>query len=238
MSEVLCVIIGRRGSKGVPGKNAAVVAGRPVVLWSVEHALAADTVDRVIVSTDCPQVTAAARGAGVDVVQRPDDLASDSATVDSAVRHAVETVNDPAPIVVILYANVPVRPHGLIDQAVGVLRDTGADSVQSYAPVGKYHPQWMVRLDERGSVTPYEESRVYRRQDLPPVHIPDGGVIAVRRESLFTVIPGEPHAFLGCDRRGVMTGAGDVIDIDLPIDLIVASSVLEQKPAHAPGALP
>ncbi|HEB61495.1 MAG TPA: acylneuraminate cytidylyltransferase family protein, partial [Phycisphaeraceae bacterium] len=116
--DVLCVIIGRKGSKGAPGKNSAAIAGKPCVTWSIEHARSCHTVTRLLVSTDCPRVTAAAEQMGAEVVKRPPDLAGDNATVDAAVRHAVRTTRDDAPVVVILYANVPVRPAGLVDRAV------------------------------------------------------------------------------------------------------------------------
>ncbi len=233
MTEALGIIIGRKGSKGVPGKNARRLAGKPTVAWTIAHAQAARRLTRFVVSTDCPEVTRAAEACGVVVVPRPAELASDTATVDAAARQAVEALGDTAPFVVLLYANVPVRPLGLIDRALATLEETGADSVQSYAPVGKHHPLWMMRLAEDGRVSPYEHSTIYRRQDLPPVYIPDGGVIAVRRESLFRVDPQQPHAFLGRDRRGIETGEGEVVDIDHPIDLAVAEAILQGPQAEA-----
>lgn len=226
---VLAVVIGRAGSKGVPGKNARELLGRPVISYTIDQALAAREVDRVILSTDGEAIADAARAAGVEVVMRPADLASDTATVDSAVRHAVEASGSDAGVVVILYGNVPIRPEGLIDRAVLRLRETGADSVQSYERPGKYHPFWMVRLGERGEVSQWEENAIYRRQDLPPAFMPDGGVIAVTRESLFRVVEGQPHAFLGRDRRGIENPAGSVIDIDHPVDLLVAEAILRQR---------
>jgi N-acylneuraminate cytidylyltransferase len=223
---VLAVIIGRAGSRGLPGKNALPLLGRPMIAWTIDDALAAETVDRVIVSTDGEAIAAAAESMGVPVVRRPAALASDSATVDAAVRHAVETIEAPEAIIVILYANVPLRPDDLIDRAVRTLRETGADSVQSYSDVGKHHPYWMVSLDERGVVRPHHPNTVYRRQDLPKLLIPDGGVIAVRRESLFTVVDGEPHAFLGHDRRGIESPPGSVIDVDTPHDFAIAEAAL------------
>ena len=133
----------------------------------------------------------------------------------------------------ILYANVPVRPAGLVDRAVALLETSGADSVQSYCRVGKTHPFWMSRLDRDGRVAPYVENRIYRRQELPPLHLPDGGVIAVRRASLFDVRPGEPHAFLGRDRRGIETGEGEVVDVDGPVDLAVAEAILRAREVPA-----
>ncbi|MFO0827422.1 MAG: acylneuraminate cytidylyltransferase family protein [Phycisphaerales bacterium] len=230
--EVLAVVIGRAGSKGLPGKNARPLAGRPMVCHSIAHALAASSVDRVIVSTDGDAIAQAATSMCVDVVRRPPQLADDHATVDGAVRHAVEQCGSTADIVVILYANVPIRPDGLIDRAVATLRETGADSVQSYERPGKYHPYWMVTLGEHGEVQPWQANTVYRRQDLPPCFMPDGGVIAVRRASLFTVVEGQPHAFLGRDRRGIENPHGAVVDVDSQIDFAVAEAMLRAHEAE------
>ena len=71
---------------------------------------------------------------------------------------------------------------------------------------------------------------MHRRQDLPPAHIPDGGVLAVTRAALrleIAGVPPGPHAFLGARRAGVITPTGSVIDIDTERDLIVARAVLE-----------
>lgn len=235
--SAVAVILARRGSKGVPGKNMAPVGGRPCLWWTIQAALKASHVSRVIVSTDWPAAASLAREMGAEPIERPADLAGDSATVDAAVRHAVLDA-DPAPVV-ILYANVPVRPPDLIDRAVELLGASGADSVQSYTAVGKHHPWWTCRVDPgSGRVTPWEGNRLfhgtYRRQDLPPALVPDGGVLVVGRESLFHRIPGVPegpHAFLGREdrRRGVVTREGEVVDIDSPIDLLVADAILRSQ---------
>ena len=234
MTDAIAIILARAGSKGVPGKNAALIAGRPCVCWTIEQAQRAQTITRTILSTDDPQLQELAVALGVDVVARPTDLATDTARIDDAARHTVETLNIPGDaIIVILYANVPVRPDDLIDRCVGACVDTGADSVQSYAPVGKHHPFWTCRIDaDTAQVSPWEgdtlNGGVYRRQDLPEASIPDGGCIALRAASLLNPLPG-PHGFLGADRRGVRTGEGEVIDIDTPIDLIVADAILKER---------
>lgn len=246
MSATLGVIIGRAGSKGLPGKNARQIAGRPCVAWTIDDALAATRLDRLVVSTDCARMTDVARELGVNAIPRPPELARDDTTVDAAVRHAVEEA-DPAvqcARVVILYANVPVRPPGLIDRAITLLEESGADSVQSYAPVGKHHPLWTAVVEATGAVRPWQgdtlNAGIFRRQDLPPAHIPDAGVIGVSRPALFLEVPGVPpgpHAFFGADRRGILTREGDVIDIDSEIDAAVAEAILSRRAAPcAPGA--
>jgi len=227
--RVLAVVIGRAGSKGLPRKNALPVAGVPMIAHSVRFAQASRSVDRVIVSTDGAEIAAIARAEGAEVFLRPDAVSNDTATVDSAVRHAVEASGSRAETIVILYGNVPVRPADLADRAVARLHETGADSVQSYYRVGKTHPYWMSRLDESGRVSQFIENRIYRRQELPPLFMPDGGVIAVRRASLFDVREGEPHAFFGRDRRGIETREGDVVDVDTALDLAVAEAILNSR---------
>jgi N-acylneuraminate cytidylyltransferase len=250
-SRVTAIVLARAGSKGVPGKNRAMVAGKPCAQWTLEQALAARLVQRVALSTDDHELSALARGMGVEVIERPADLAHDRATVDDALRHAASALDAEhqthgaggtgaaqgrerdEDAFVLLYANVPVRPTGLIDEAVALLRDTGCDSVQSFTGVGKHHPWWTVRVDEDGRLRPWEGNTlfhgVFRRQDLPPAHVPDGAVTAVTRRALFLrvagVAPG-PHAFLGVDRRAVLTPEGSVVDIDEPTDLLVADAKL------------
>ena len=227
--DVIAVVIGRAGSKGLPRKNALPVAGVPMIAHTVRFALRSRLVGRVVVSTDGEEIAAIARDEGVEVSMRPAELAGDTAIVDSAVRHAVTALGAREPVVVILYGNVPVRPADLADRAVARLVETGADSVQSYYRVGKTHPYWMSRLDEAGRVSQFVENRIYRRQELPPLFMPDGGVIAVRRASLFDVREGEPHAFFGRDRRGIETREGDVVDVDTALDRAVAEAILAAR---------
>lgn len=227
--RVLAVIIGRAGSKGLPRKNALPVAGVPMIARTIRFALQSQAIDRTIVSTDGSEIAEIARHEGVDVFLRPDDVSNDTATVDAAVRHAVHASGSRASIIVVLYANVPVRPADLANRAVALLDESGADSVQSYYRVGKTHPFWMSRLDSEGRVAQFIENKIYRRQELPPLYMPDGGVIAVRRESLFDVREGEPHAFFGRDRRGIETREGDVIDVDSALDLSVAEAILRSR---------
>lgn len=231
MSEqTLGVILARAGSKGLPNKNALPIAGKPMLAWTIEHALASERIDRVLVTTDGEQLADIARQYDVEVIERPGELANDTATVDSAARHAVAQIVDVHETVCLLYGNVPVRPSDLSDRAIAKLVETGADSVQSVCPVGKHHPYWMKTVDaETGELGMYTDNAVYRRQDLPPVYMLDGGVIAVRRSSLFTVVEGRPHAFLGEDRRAITTSPGEVVDVDCETDFKVAEAVLKDR---------
>lgn len=245
-SGAIAIVLGRAGSKGVPGKNTRPIAGRPCAAWTIEHAQKTPGVGLVVVSTDAPELKVLAEQMGAFVVDRPETLAGDRATVDDAARHAMEAIadshpwtTDPLAPVLILYANVPVRPVDLSERALKTLTETGCDSVQSYERVGKHHPWWMVRLDETsGELTPWEgdvlNHNVYRRQDLPPAYLPDGGVIALTRRSLVLEIADVqegPHAFFGKARRGITSPAGSVVDIDEEADVVRAELVLSGEAA-------
>lgn len=235
--NAIAIVLARGGSKGLPGKNTLPVAGKPCVVWTLEAAQRSALVGRVVVSSDDAAVLEVAGEHGCEVVQRPETLAHERATIDDAARHAYESIGSPDAPIVILYANVPVRPEPLIDDAVKMLTESGCDSVQSYARVGKYHPWWTVRVSDDGQVQPWEGDVLYhncfRRQDLPAAMVPDGGVIALTPDALVCRVgaPKGPHCFLGNDRRGVITGEGDVVDIDSRIDLLVADAILREREA-------
>ncbi|MEM6333495.1 MAG: acylneuraminate cytidylyltransferase family protein [Planctomycetota bacterium] len=240
-ADALLLVLARAGSKGLPDKNARPLAGRPMLAWSLAHAVdnaAACTLPAAVaLTTDSERYAALAadHAPAARVVLRPPDLASDTATVDAAARHAVQTLEADGArtfaAVVLLYGNVPVRPPDLAARALRKLLDTGCDSVQSVCPVGKHHPYWMKTLagPDGDALQPYADNTVYRRQDLPPVYQLDGGVLAVTRDALFTTAPDQPHAFLGQDRRAVVTQPGEVIDIDELNDLRLAESVLKPR---------
>lgn len=229
--HTLAVIPARAGSKGLPNKNALSLAGRPMLAHTLERALESARISAVCVTTDAPGVAEVAREAGVFVVDRPPELATDTATVDAAARHAVgvyEQGHLPVTHVVILYANIPVRAVGIIDRTVAHLIETGADSVRTLASVTKQHPDWLHHL-EGDRMVPYRKNAIYRRQDLTPLYYHDGAVVAVTRRALFLVDPEDPHAFFGADRRGIVQGAGETVDIDTLEDLRLAEALLRDR---------
>lgn len=233
MSEnVLAIIPARAGSKGLPGKCVAPLLGRPLIEYTIRHALAARRVGAICVTTDSAEAACVARRLGAFVVDRPAELATDTASVDAALRHALESYERDHPsfradVIVLLYANVPIRAADIIDRTVEHLIRTGADSVRTVAPVGKTHPDWLHRLDG-DRMTPFRPNLIHRRQDLEPVFYHDAAVVAVTRGSLFMPPsgPDDHHAFFGRDRRAVIQTPDACVDIDTALDLRIAEAVL------------
>lgn len=230
--EVVAVILARAGSKGLPDKCVRGLLGRPVITYTFHHAQSAKAPTHILFTTDSKPAAALAKEAGIEVVERPPDLANDKATVDAAARHAIadweRRTGRRADIVVLLYGNIPVRPADLIDRAVEHLRRCGGDSVRSVAPVSKHHPDWIHRLAGDRMIQ-FRKNSIYRRQDLEPLFYHDGGVAAVMRAALFGASPDDHQSFLGQDRRGIVLGPEDVVDIDGPVDLYFAEAVLRGR---------
>lgn len=231
---VLGVILARAGSKGLPDKCVRPLLGRPVIDFTFDHAIASRTLTAFVLTTDSRPAKEIAGKRGIEIIDRPAELAVDRATVDAAARHAVEAWErghqQIVDAVVLLYGNIPVRADGLIDRAIDLLKHTGADSVRSVAPVTKQHPDWVHRLDG-DRMTQFRPNSIYRRQDLEPLYYHDGAVAVVTRGALFGALqtPSDFQSFLGGDRRAIVCDPEDAVDIDGPVDLALAEAILRNR---------
>src|SRR3954469_2165589 len=135
-NEVLALIPARGGSKGIPRKNVIDIAGKPLIAWSIEHALAAARVTRVVVSTDDEEIASVAAAWGADVpFLRPAEFAQDLSPDIDVFRHALEFLARESytpEMVVHLRPTGPVRRVDDIDAAIGLLAsDPDADAVRA-----------------------------------------------------------------------------------------------------------
>jgi CMP-N,N'-diacetyllegionaminic acid synthase len=229
--NTLAVILARAGSQGLAGKHLLPLLGRPVISYTFDHARAARSLSRVVVSSDCTEVRRLGAAAGFETIARPAYLATAEASVQDVLLHAMDTVESRsafrADALMVLYGNVPVRPRAVIDSALQMLQKTGCDSVRSFCPVGKWHPSWMSELDG-DVVKPLQAGSIHRRQDLSPLFLHDGAVVAVSRSAMLRgrENPADPHAFFGVDRRGIRVEMGATVEVDHIRDLYWAEAVL------------
>lgn len=232
--EVLAIIPARGGSIKVPNKNILPIAGRPAICYTIDHALGSKTVTRTVVSTDSEKIAEVARGCSVEVIMRPAEYATETARIDYALRHAFDTLAERegyrCNVVVLLYANVPVRDGAITDRCVAHLLEKGGTSVRTFVDVGKFHPLWMSKIDGDRE-TPYSELKVYRRQDLPRLYVHDGACVAMRADVLDESRnhPDDNFAFLGADRRAVIQERDATIEIDTPYDLLLAEAIIVNR---------
>jgi CMP-N,N'-diacetyllegionaminic acid synthase len=236
--NVLGVVLARAGSAGLKNKHLLPLLGKPVIGYTFDHVRASSLLSKVVASSDSPEILRLATGAGIETIVRPPELATAEASVQDAMLHAMEQVElrtqFKADALVVIYGNVPVRPTAAINRAIQMLRETGCDSVRSFCPVGKWHPAWMAQL-AGDRVLPLEPGSIHRRQDLPPLFLHDGAVVAVSRDSMLRGRANrhDPHAFFGADRRGFETGAGQTVEVDTLRDLYWAEAVL--RSTHPDG---
>jgi len=235
MRDVLAIIPARGGSKGIPRKNLTLIAGKPLVVHSIEHALAAKCVSRVIVSTDDPEIAEIAVAAGAEVpFLRPAELAGDQVLDLPVFQHVLARLSEEEAyspdLILHLRPTAPLRRAGWIDEAVNLLRaDPRADSIRSVSSPSQ-HPYRMFRIDAEGFLDPlfkHEHPMPYllRRQDLPEMYFYNCVIDVSRR----TTILGK-NSMTGDRILPYLMQPDDVVDIDGPRDLLLARLVMEMQP--------
>ena len=230
---VLGLIPARGGSKGIPRKNLAPLAGRPLIAHTIAAALASTRLDRVVVSTDDPEIAAVAREQGAEVpFLRPADLADDAAPALAVIRHAISTLDAQGwrtEAVAYLQPTSPLRSAAHIDAALDLLLEQGADSVVSVVEVPhNFSPLSVMRRQDDGRLTPYQEPdgpAPLRRQDKPRLWARNGpAVLALTRRTAL-----ELGVLYGPRTLGLVMDRVDSLDIDEPLDLELAAWLLARR---------
>lgn len=228
--EILALIPARGGSKGLPGKNLRVLAGRPLIAYTIAAAQASRYGLRAVVSTDDPAIARAAAELGAEVpFLRPPDLARDETptlpVVQHALRHLAAAEGYRPDLVVLLQPTSPLREARHIDEAIDLLLAEGAESAISLCPV-EHSPFWMKTVDERGRVRPFLPGAPVhlRRQDLPPVYRPNGAIYITRPEIVL-----DQNRLLGDDTVAYLMAPEDSVDIDTELDLWLAEMLLQRR---------
>jgi N-acylneuraminate cytidylyltransferase len=188
--SIVALIPARGGSKSIPRKNLLVLAGKPLIAYSIEHALASRHIVRTIVSTDDPEIADVARSFGAEVpFLRPPELARDESPDIDVFRHALSWLRDreqcACELVVHLRPTGPVRRVSTIDRAIEtMLSHPEADSLRSVSvPTETPYKMWRVTngyLEPLMTVPGMSESYCAPRQSLPEVYWQNGYVDIVR----------------------------------------------------------
>jgi CMP-N-acetylneuraminic acid synthetase len=184
--HVVAVIAARGGSKGLPGKNIRPLAGKPLIAYSVEAAKASPYVDRVIVTTDSPEIAEVAKKYGAEVpFMRPPELAQDLTPTEPVLAHAVEWLEREekyrVDIVVFLQPTDIFRKRSMIDETVKCLLDD--PQIESAFVAYKTHKNFWRRKD--GKFVRMAPDLAYGpRQKKEPVYREDTGIACATRASL------------------------------------------------------
>lgn len=236
--KILALIPARGGSKGIPRKNIVELGGRPLIVYSIEQALASCLINRVIVSTDDEEIAEIARKYGAEVpFMRPKEFAQDLSPDIDVFRHALtwlESNGEYVPDIILNHRPVfPFREVETIDQAIELLVNTPeADALRSVCvPSQSPYKMWRIVDGYMKPLLPVlgiAESFNMPRQVLPEVYWQIGYVDIVRTEVI--------------TKRGKMSGdhilpfiiEEEWVDIDYPEDLIRAEKLLLKRQRHGP----
>jgi CMP-N,N'-diacetyllegionaminic acid synthase len=227
----VCTITVRGGSKGVPGKNWRELAGLPLFAHSVRHAVESGLFDRIAVTSDAPEVlsTAASFGA-TDVVERPAELASDTAGKVPAIVHAVleveRVIGTTFDVVVDLDATSPLRDVADVIGAVRLFETGGIDSVITGAEAHRNPYFNLVELDAATGTVHLSKTvdGLLRRQDVPPAYDMNASVYVWRRDALVA----EPKVFFPTTRLYEMPPERSR-DIDSELDFEIVDWLMTRR---------
>ena len=216
----LGLIPARGGSKGIPRKNVLPIAGKPLIAWTIEAALAAQRIDRVVVTTDDAEIAEVAARFGADVpFVRPAELARDETPGIDPVLHAIGALPGYDRIV-LLQPTSPLRGAGDIDAAISM----AADDRMVVSVTEASHAEWIFPLDGAGLLDVGDATPVARRQDMMKRYVLNGAIYVGRCDGLR-----KSRSFLGPNTAGYVMSAEQSIDIDGPLDWKLAELLLRDR---------
>ncbi len=229
--KVLGLILARGGSKRLPGKHLRLLGGKPLIAWTVEAALAARRLDRVILSTDDAGIAAAAAASGCEVpFMRPDALASDTASSADVVRHALAAVDAVGSYrrLVLLQPTSPLRLAEDIDGAVALAQARDLASVVGICPAETVpaHLFWHETDGRLSSVigAPFAEIAGRRSQDCRPGYRLNGAIYVARLDWFL-----DGGELLGPDSVGFVMPRDRSVDIDDEMGLVEAEMIVSRR---------
>jgi len=230
MSRILGLIPARGGSKALPRKNIRLLSGKSLIQRTWESARASGVLDRVILSTDDPEMARHGRELGVEVpFMRPAAFADDASPMIDVAVHALEALRERdcyvPNAVMILQPTSPLRTPAQIQRAVELL--DGYDAVCSVLPLLQdLSPYYLMKIREDGCLDFFMEDgfRFTRRQDLPIAYRREGTIFLTRTEVIM-----EQHSFYGQRCLPMLMQPDEVLNIDTPEDWREAECVLSGR---------
>jgi CMP-N,N'-diacetyllegionaminic acid synthase len=226
-ATVLAIIPARAGSRGIPQKNIALVAGKPLIAWTIAAAQATPGLHRVIITTNCEKIAAVGRQYGAEVpFLRPEPLALDDTPGIYPILHALRWLEEheayKPDYVMCLQPTSPLRNSVDISGAIDLAAEKKADAVVSVTPV-LHHPAWVKRVDDSGRLQEFlpPKGGDFQRQNLPPLYALNGAIYLARRQVLM-----EQETWYTSDTYAWLMPPERSLDVDTPWDLYLAELIL------------
>lgn len=227
--DIIALIPARGGSKGVPRKNVRLLAGKPLIAYSIQSALDSQLINRVVVSTDDQEIADIAIRFGAEVpFLRPTELADDSSPEWFTWQHAIKTINKSqhhpnVSTLVCVPPTAPLRNTGDIDQTLKTLLAGDSDAVITVTPASRNPYFNMVKLDQNGyaQLVIEPDSTLHRRQDSPEIF--DMTTVAYAARPSFVL--SATSLFDGI-LEGLVIPRERALDIDTELDFEIAEFMI------------
>lgn len=185
-TSVVAIITARGGSKGLPRKNVLDLAGKPLIAHTIQAALESKIFDKVVVTTDDTEIKEVSLQYGAEVIDRPEYLATDSASSLDVIVHALEALKENGTKqythFVLLQPTSPLRTATHIKESWSKYLKDDANSLVSVMEVE--HPPQKMLIEKNGEVTPLTkwEDLTKPRQSLPKAYLPNGAIYIIKIE--------------------------------------------------------
>ena len=224
MGQTVCLIPARGGSKRLPGKNTASFHGRPLSAWTFDFALASKQFDKIVLSTDDPELEAIAPE-GVVKLKRPEDLAGDTATLHQVIKHVVADLPLASDdIVVLTPVTAPLRRLEDLDAALGAFHAHGGDRTALTVCANPHPPHLVWTLEEDGSLKDVIDRKAYgtRKQAFAQTYFWNDCFLIDRAANFMA-----ERDLYGRDPVGVVMPRERSVPIDHPFDLWLAAQLFD-----------
>ena len=220
----LAIIPARGGSKRLPRKNILDLNGKPLIAYSIEAGLNSSYIDKVVVSSEDDNILKISKEVGADIIKRPDELSTDTATSFDVIKHTIENLVR-YDYIVLLQATSPLRNSKHVDEAIELLGDKNADAIVSVCEM-EHSPLWSNTLNDTLSMKGFLKDEVLnkRSQDLEKYYRLNGAIYIVNTDKLLE----EESFFLKNNIFAYIMDRKYSIDIDEKIDFDIAT-VLSQE---------
>ena len=232
--DCIAVLLGRKGSKGLPGKNTMEILGRPISHYSIIAAQNSKYVSDIYVTTDDKKIMTEAQNFDLEIIERPDYLSSDAALFEDALIHgyqeAVKRRGNKPDLVIILMCNVITIDTALIDTAIEALRDDpNADSAVTVSTLNMYSPLRARRQDENGYLLPFVPFEAFGdpatlncdRDSQGDVYFADMSVSVVRSKCLENLNDGLlPQKWMGRKIAPILSWGGCDVDYEWQLPMV------------------
>jgi len=238
MSNIVGIIPARGGSVGVPLKNIKMLNGLPLISYTINSAIESNCLDRIIVSTDHEEISNVAQDFGAEVpFKRPADISEDVDT-EYVLKHAINYLekeeNYAIDAIVLLQPTSPFRSADTIKKCVELYKNnTDADSVVSINNIEGNRPEWMLSLNEKNKIKPYNTPffdgddpviKLAARQSFPKLYRQNGVVYVTKRDLIMN-----KTLVIGPSSYAVVTTEKEAIDIDTQTDFLIAEAIMSPK---------